>query len=543
MKKIYLLAFLISSLSSFAQEFGTNDLRISDMGTDGVTSFFAFEPRAAYSTTEDKYLIVWAADDNRGSIVDNEFEIYGQFINSDGLEVGSNDFRISFLGTDGDTNFRAEEADVVWNSVNNEFLVVWKGETAVDGELEIFGQRINANSGALIGSNFRISDVGSEGDTARAATRPKVAYSATSNEYLVVWEADDESLNNEIEIYGQRISNTGTEVGNNDFKISNQLPVNDGNFDARYPSLAWNSLGNEFLIVWQGETSTDDESEVYGQIYDADTNTLSGSDFRISDMGTDASTSFSIGQVVRVAYNNNDDEYLVVWNGSDLVANQYEIFGQRVSAAGVELGTNDFRISNLTSENSNFDAWAPDIVHNNNLNEYLVIYRGDANSTVNEEEIYGQKLTNLGVSNGSAFLLSDMGPSSNTDYTAGEPALATNNQDSYLISWQGDDNIAPNDGETEIFIQMYGNPSLNLEDINTLRELSLYPNPADDKIYFKLNTNIQLEVQIWNTLGQLKKSVKVNAMESINIIDLISGIYFITVKYGDSRNNFKLIKN
>ena len=133
--KRFLLAFLITSLTNaYAQEIGTNDLRISDMGTDGVTSFYALDPQAAYSITENKYLVVWAADDDTGSLVDNEFEIFGQFISDIGEEIDTNDFRISFTGTDGDTNFRSDQPDVTWNFVNNEFLVVWKGETSIDGE-------------------------------------------------------------------------------------------------------------------------------------------------------------------------------------------------------------------------------------------------------------------------------------------------------------------------------------------------------------------------------------------------------------------------
>jgi len=38
------------------------------MGTDGVNSFFVLEPRTAYSSTENKYHIVWASDDNANCV-------------------------------------------------------------------------------------------------------------------------------------------------------------------------------------------------------------------------------------------------------------------------------------------------------------------------------------------------------------------------------------------------------------------------------------------------------------------------------------------
>ncbi|HNJ44403.1 MAG TPA: hypothetical protein PKZ53_28235, partial [Acidobacteriota bacterium] len=129
-------------------------------------------------------------------------------------EIGTNDFRISDMGPDGDANFDALNASVAYNSTNNEYLVVWDGEDntspLVDGESEIFGQRVNAATGAEIGVNdFRISDMGPNGDAAYDAFNPSVAYNSTNNEYLVVWSGDDNTapfVDNEFEIYGQRLN-------------------------------------------------------------------------------------------------------------------------------------------------------------------------------------------------------------------------------------------------------------------------------------------------------------------------------------------------
>lgn len=540
MNNITTLLVFFTVTISFAQEFGNNDFRISDMGTDGSTSFISFKPKTAYSTIENKYLVVWAADDNRGSIVDNEFEIYGQFIDGDGNEVGFNDFRISFLGIDGDTAFRAEDPDVTYNSIDNEFFVVWRGETSIDGEHEIFGQRVDASNGALLGTNFRISDMGTEGDTSTGAFLPKVEYSKTSNEYLVVWEGDDD-INNKFGIFGQKISNLGAETGTNDFMISNQLPINDANFDARSPNLAWNETDNDFLIVWQGETSTDNETEVYGQIFDFDTNSFNGGNFRISDMGIDGDTSFAIGQSLSLSYNNIDNEYLIVWFGSDLISNMYEVYGQRLQSNGSEIGINDFRISNLTDIDSSYDAWAPEVVWNLTNNEYFVVYRGDAHIS-SEEEIYGQKLSHTGDVQGTAFLLSDMGPENDVNYDADYPAITTNHQNGYLITWQGDDNIAPNDGETEIYIQMYGNSTLSVHSSNIVN-ISLYPNPTKRFLHFKIpGTNIS-SISIHNLLGQYIDSFDISD-QIIDLGNLEKGIYLLKVETTNYKSKiFKIIKS
>jgi hypothetical protein len=128
--------------------------------------------------------------------------------------VGDNDFRISDMGPDGDTNYGADEPAVAYNGVNNEYLVVWHGDdnTAplVVNESEIHGQRLDAATGAQIGANdFRLSDMGPDGNTSFGAVSAAVAYNRVNNEYLVVWSGDDNTaplVNDEFEIFGQRFS-------------------------------------------------------------------------------------------------------------------------------------------------------------------------------------------------------------------------------------------------------------------------------------------------------------------------------------------------
>ncbi|WP_298898522.1 T9SS type A sorting domain-containing protein [uncultured Psychroserpens sp.] len=542
MKQKLLILSILFSVNIYAQEFGTNDFRISDMGDNGATNFFAFFPEVAYSDIENKYLVVWSADDNTGTVVDNEFEIYGQFISDNGIETGVNDFRISVTGTDGETQLRAEDPHVVYNSTDNEFLVVWRGETSVDNEFEIFGQIVDANTGNLVGANFRISDMGNEGDTSFGAFLPRVSYSATSNEYLVIWEGD-ESINNKFEIYGQRLSNSGAEIGVNDFQISQQLPLADANFDARGPDLIWNSIENDFLIVWQGETSTDDEKEIYGQIYDLDSQSISGSNFRISDMGPDTNISFfSIRP--RVAYNATDNEYLVVWNGTDTVISQFEVYGQLLSSSGSELGSNDFQITAVTATDSNFDTAFPDVVWNNTNNEYMVIYRADF--TLSEEEVFGQKLNASGTNNSTSFRLSDMGDDNDSSFKADSPAIATNNQNAYIITWYGDDNIPPLVGnENEIFIQMYGDSTLSLDDAQITNNIKIYPNPNTTSVLTisGLQNIDGVSLDIYDILGKRVFNNVTIENNTLNLSNLKSGLYLMKFTGTNLNKIIKLVVN
>jgi LPXTG-site transpeptidase (sortase) family protein len=321
---------------------------------------------------------------------------------------------------------------------------------------------------AEIGTNdFRISDVGVDGAAATDAAWSAVAYNSTHNEFLVVWSGDE--TNNEFEIYGQRINAvTGTEVGNNDFRISDMVD------DADFPAVVYNSTADEYLVVWQGDERAGGQTEweIYGQRIYGDRSLgdeVGNNDFRISDMGPDGDGSYD-AQAPSLAYNSTNNEYLVVWEGDDntapLVDNELEIFGQRLSATGVEVGNNDFRLSDMgTNGVTSQDAQSPDVAYNSTNNEYLVIWQGDERAGGQTEwEIYGQRIygdrTSGDEVGNNDFRLSDMGPDGNGSYDGIRPAVAYNSSSNeYLVAWEGDDNTAPfvND-EYEIFVQrVYGN--------------------------------------------------------------------------------------
>jgi hypothetical protein len=80
---------------------------------------------------------------------------------------------------------------------------VWAGEEQADGEVEVFGQEIDDASGAPTGpDDFRVSDMGLDGQQAFGAAAPAIAYSRSHREALVLWEGDD-LVDDEHEIFGQ----------------------------------------------------------------------------------------------------------------------------------------------------------------------------------------------------------------------------------------------------------------------------------------------------------------------------------------------------
>jgi len=388
------------------------DLRLSDMGPDGDTGYGAQDPAVAYSSTENEYLVVWAGDDNAGTLVNGEYEIYGQRVEATtGTQIGG-DLRLSAMGPDGNANYDAYAPAVAYNPTNSEYLVVWRGDNdsgaLVDEEFEIYGQRLNAATGAELTADLRLSDMGPDGDANYDAWEPAVAYNSTSDQYLVVWRGDDDTgalVDEEFEVYGQRLNAaSGVPLGANDFRLSDVGPDGNADYDAYEPTVAYNSTSNQYLVVWRGDDDTgalvDGEYEIWGQRVDGATATELGGDVRLSDMGPDGNVNYRAA-VPAVAYSGRDSEYLVIWSGDDntggLVDNENEIWGQRVDAAtGSEIDT-DFRLSDMGPDGEPvYDARETALAYNSTGNDYLVVWSGDDNTPplVDEEfEIFGQRFS------------------------------------------------------------------------------------------------------------------------------------------------------
>lgn len=507
---------------------GTNDFRISYMGPNGNSPYWAYHPAVGYNSQENKVLINWYGDDDRESLINDEYEVFGSIWEyganfsssgkirisymdpkgnpaydaadpavaisglSEALVVWSGDtnlpplvdneqeifgyyynqFRISHMGTDGSPARGAYEPAVAFNSTDYEFLVVWWGDNeATDNEFEIYGQRVDTSNGSLIGTNFRISDMGPDGSAAYAAYTPDVAYNSTNNQYLVVWSGDDNTgslVDNEYEIYGQLLTASGGETGNNDFRISDMGGTGNALYGASEPAVTYNSDSNEYLVVWQGDDNTaplvDNEFEIRGQLVEANGDGVAGTpnDFFISDMGGYGDPNYG-AYSPDVVWNGEDDQYLVVWYGDDnaspLVNDEYEIFGQDVTYTGGRMGANDFRISDMGPDgDANYDAYNPAVVYSSEANQYMVTWYGDDGAPLadDEFEIYGQVLTGGRAETGENDVrLSDMGPDGDPGYSASEPVIVSA-YPYFAVFWEGDDNTLPLvNGEDEIFLQIY----------------------------------------------------------------------------------------
>lgn len=362
-------------------------------------------------------------------------------------------FQISQMGPPGDPSFGAGNPAIAYNSQQQEFLVVWSGSHTISGENEIWGQRLDALTGVEIGNDFKISSTGAINDTDPLydAARPDIAYNASDDEYLVVWSADH-TTDEEYEIYGRRVDGATGNLLGSQIRISYAGPEGNPSFDADVPSIAYNSQDNEYVVVYQADTTAyslvDNHDEIWAVRLSATAVLLSG-EVRISETGTPGDANYRAIQP-NIAYDPNQNAYLITWAGViNLIgsAPDYEIFGQRVQADLTEIGI-DFRISDMGNEGEATTVYRPDAVHNAATGEYLVVWRSKDTGPMNS--IYGQRLSETGEARGpNDFLINKWLLNPGALYNAAYPEVTLNTDiNTYLVVWH---DYRLSSGELEIW--------------------------------------------------------------------------------------------
>ncbi|MGB9595919.1 MAG: invasin domain 3-containing protein, partial [Candidatus Poribacteria bacterium] len=265
-----------------------------------------------------------------------------------------------------------------------------------------FSYIFNTSAVEMIISNNIISNAKNDQDT------PLIAYNNKKNEYLVVWN-DERNKNITGKDIFAKILDSKLETKKDEF------PINAFPNDQYVMDIDYNNIDDQYLIVWNDETT----GNIQGQI--------------VSSSGDLLGDKINIANSVRshtslLAFNSIDNNYLVIWDEGDISQNSSNIYGQMLSRNGMLLGGK----SSITA--SAFNQYNPVIAHNNNDNEFLVVWQDERNSVgdVKCVDIYCKRLTGLGQ------LISGDIPISNISDDNYEqlPSVAYNKaKNEYLIAW------------------------------------------------------------------------------------------------------------
>ncbi|WP_178984197.1 T9SS type A sorting domain-containing protein [Winogradskyella helgolandensis] len=122
-------------------------------------------------------------------------------------------------------------------------------------------------------------------------------------------------------------------------------------------------------------------------------------------------------------------------------------------------------------------------------------------------------------------------------YNSGERTVELVGGNTYLISIFSFDN-----NTIESFdLLVYPDATLNL-DSNTLDTFKYYPNPIVNTLTIEATSAIS-NVSVHNIVGQKVQMATPNSLETtINMEDLISGVYFVTITTNGSQNTIKVVK-
>jgi uncharacterized repeat protein (TIGR02543 family) len=257
---------------------------------------------------------------------------------------------------------------VAFNGTDN--LVVWEDRrSSYDGD-DIYGARVSSAGVVLDPNGIAIS-------TQRGyELTPAVA--ANGSDFLVVWwdtrnETSGSATNRDI--YGARVTHSGIVADPQGIPICN-APGNQ-----RYPAVT--ALGTNYLVVWDDQRNSETNSDIYGARVSPAGAVLEANSIAIS-RGTNEET--------RPAVAANGTDYLVVWvDAGDRVTSYFDIYGKRLSSAGVVLDTNRLVISD-----AGHDQYWPRLASSGT--DYLVVWQDFRNNATEDGlNIYGTLVRSNGA--------------------------------------------------------------------------------------------------------------------------------------------------
>jgi len=382
--------------AGFAQELG-NPIIIT--GAAGGQQF----PDVAYNSRDNTFLVVW-----EDVLAENFYEIHGVLVNGEsGQPLGE---PTVFMAA----NIGIDAPEIAYNSRDNEFVVVARRR----GNDMALARRISAQ-GRPVGEIVELGP--SYGptffDSASRARVVSVVYNQTENQYFV---GLGEPMTGQI-LFAD---------------LSLDLPVDQIGAGTN-PAVAWSSVSNVYLMAWEDRVVRNTGSENLSAQLFTNTGIFIGDTILLRDQDF-------AEESPRVAYNPDDDQFLVVWDerigfseGLDPMT-LTDTIGQIVSADGSLVG------SPIPIEAGTAYTLRQDVDYSSPAGLYLVVWKGDESGDFAFADIFGRLINRDGSFASDAFLIYDAGDD-NTDEGTSEqyydesklPVVAVNtNTGAFFVVWE-----------------------------------------------------------------------------------------------------------
>jgi hypothetical protein len=309
---------LLSAAPAVAQPPGSAPLvaaAVSPLGTyrpvwneAGLTEL---APAVAYNSVRSEYLVVWY-NDRAGND-----DVRGQRLAADGHSLGSPFYIAAGAGAD------RRQPDVAYCSQQDQYLVVWQHQEPATG-YSIHARRVSGTGLVLDPSDIVAR---APGYNMYTPADPAVAYSSTSDRYLVVWDETWHPLPITRDVMGQVVAPNGALVGS-------AITVADdttGNY-RDLPALAYNRGRDEFLVAWQEWSPGANLWDIYARRVTGVGLLLDPTEIEICRL-TLNSTRPSVAAIANVA---GDGQYLVAYE-IEITSTNFDAGARHVSSGGSAL--------------------------------------------------------------------------------------------------------------------------------------------------------------------------------------------------------------
>lgn len=358
--RIPLAAFFFLALAQFSAivpaSAQTTASRAGATFSIGASPTGARRPDVAFDSRSGVYLVI------------AQNEIYGRFVNADGVPLGPGLFKIGEGLAHTQSSRAAYSPDL---GTAGGFLVTWLDTrtNGPQGSTEVWGRLLTYTASgvpAFLSPDFRIS----------AATRgvhpemaPAVAYSTTSKEFLVSWVQGGPISGPLNEIRAQRVALNGALLGcavTGGFPppcealaapLTNEIAITYDNHWSGEPAVGYNPTTNEFLVAHRHYNEPSGPAEIRGRRVTAG----SGA---VSDI-----VQFYVGGFASVpdVSVDNSGQWLVSWYAA--VGNGV-YYGQFLGTNGAKVGVPFPMVVNYSA----YDGF--DISFNPTSGTYLAVFHG-----------------------------------------------------------------------------------------------------------------------------------------------------------------------
>jgi hypothetical protein len=302
------------------------------------------KPRVAYNLLHDEYFVVWTNIRGGGAAKD----IYARRLKAD--RTLSPVFAII-----SDANAYNYDPDVVYNPLQDEYLVVWTYDVSPT-DSDIWARRVTWNGAKLDQPQYQKFQISRPGDTGDKQINPAVTYNSKLNEYLVVYENAFGTLNDIDAIRIQAADGSQVDWAN----------VATGAFEyRRSPDVSYHPASDSYLIAYTYESNLIIIPEkIVSRLVSRDLSNL-GSETEICE-GNDP------GNVSIAA---SDEGFITVWDQDYITA--WQVKARRFSPDGIPLTTDGFDIEHIDYNH------APDVGYGGG--RYLVVYQTASTSNTSTD--------------------------------------------------------------------------------------------------------------------------------------------------------------